>query len=362
MLLFVDSFDNYATPAIAALGKWQTVQDANAILSIAAGQGRNGTNAFKMTGQASIGSNGSYLQSVLVTGSQPSLVVGLAVNVSAFDALNTHGLLRFLDVTTPQVTLSWLPTGQLQVTRGDSGGTVLGTSTGSVISATGSYFYIEIKITFNTLAGTIDVRAAGVPVAGLTGLTGLNTAPSGADGASVIHLGSCKPVSIAAATDTAFVDDFYVLSTTGGVNVNFLGDVRVVCVFPNGAGASTQFTPNGAAANWQCVSETSEDGDTTYVADANIGDKDLYVKQATPVTTGPIYAVQLCSVARKDDSGVRSIANTVLSGATAEDGATQALGTTYAWYLDIMESDPNTAGPWTKTTFDAAQIGVKVAA
>lgn len=354
-LIFCDSFDNYNSPAIAALGKWQTLTDTNSKLSITSGTGRNSTNSLKCTAPSSSG----FLQGV--TSAVSSIIVGFALKVDAFDATIEAPFLAFLDSSTYQLTVSVLSNGQIRFRSGriDTGST-LSTSSASVITATNNYFYLEFQITFNSATGALVLHSNGVNVP-LSASSGLNTAPSGNNFFQTFQIGGCMP-SISYSTATTYeYDDLYMLTTTGGTNTSFLGDVRIACVFPNGAGSSTQFTPNGAATNWQCVNETSEDGDTTYVSSATAGQKDLYTKQATPATTGPIFGVQFCSVARKDDAGARSIANTWLSGATAQDGATKALNQTYGWFLDMTESDPATGVAWTKTGFDAAQQGAKVA-
>ncbi len=361
-LLFMDSFDNYATPAIAALGKWQTYfQTGASAITVSSGGGRNGTNALLVTGTIS---GVTALQNVLGT-PIPRVVIGVAIKVTTFEPTHETAFLLFEDGTTNQVVVTFLPNGQIRFYKGTGTGpsagfgALLATSNASVITATGVYFYLEFDITFNTSTGALVLHSNGVNVP-LSASSGLNTAPSGNNQFNTYLLGllagSGNPIS------TYLFDDLYLLSTSGGQNTTFLGDVRVVCVFPNGAGASTQFTPNGAATNWQCVNEVSEDAGTTFVSDSNVGDEDAYTKQSIPVNTGQIFGIQLCSVAQKDSASGRSLANLTISGAATTPGATHALSQSYAWYLDIQEQDPNASSPWTFTTFQAAQIGVKVAA
>ena len=63
-----------------------------------------------------------------------------------------------------------------------------------------------------------------------------------------------------------------------------------------------------------------------------------------PMTTAgkdpPAILVQLATVARKDDAGSGSLRAMPESGATAANGATRALGTSYALYDDRFEVDP----------------------
>lgn len=355
-LLFVDSFDNYNSMTIAELGKWQTyVQGTNMVMSIAAGFGRNGGAALKIP---VVTSTDTYLQRVLPGGALARVVMGFAVNVTVFEPTVEIPLFQFVDINTGQVCVTLLPNGQMRFRSGTLGGAILSTSTGSVIDATNVYFYLEFDITFNGATGALVLHKNGVNVP-LSASSGLNTAPSGNNSFNTYRVGTASGGALFA-TSTIYIDDHYYLSTSGGVETGFLGDSKAVVFFPNGAGSSTQFTPNGAGTNWECVNQTSEDGDTTYVSDATPGDKDLYTLQDSPANTGTIFGIQLCSVWRKDDAGSRTAANTIKSGTTTLDGATIAISETYAWGLDIVEQDPNTSSAWTKTTLDALEAGVKV--
>jgi hypothetical protein len=71
-------------------------------------------------------------------------------------------------------------------------------------------------------------------------------------------------------------------------------------------------------------------------------------------------AVQVATVARKDDAGSRSLRAVLKSGATTANDAT--LGTLYAVYDDRFEVDPATGTAWTKAAVDARQAGVEVVA
>ena len=73
-------------------------------------------------------------------------------------------------------------------------------------------------------------------------------------------------------------------------------------------------------------------------------------------------AVQLATVARKDDAGSRSLRAVLKSGATTANGATRVLGTSYALYDDRFEVDPATGAAWTKVGVDALEAGVEVVA
>ena len=73
-------------------------------------------------------------------------------------------------------------------------------------------------------------------------------------------------------------------------------------------------------------------------------------------------AVQLATVARKDDAGSRSLRAVLKSGATTANGATRVLGTSYAVYDDRFDVAPATGAAWTKAGVDGLQAGVEIVA
>ena len=123
------------------------------------------------------------------------------------------------------------------------------------------------------------------------------------------------------------------------------------------------FTPSAGSVHYSLVAEApDDDGDASYVESGTVGHKDLYGYQDLTGTPAAIMAVQLATVARKDDAGSRSLRAVLKSGATTANGATRVLGTSYALYDDRFEVDPATGAAWTKAGVDALQAGVEVVA
>ena len=150
----------------------------------------------------------------------------------------------------------------------------------------------------------------------------------------------------------------YVCDTGGGRNDDFLGDVKVVTLRPNADTAQADFTPSAGSAHYSLVAEApDDDGDASYVESGTVGHKDLYGYQDLTGTPAAIMAVQVATVARKDDAGSRSLRAVLKSGATTANGATRVLGTSYALYDDRFEVDPATEAAWTKAGVDALQAG-----
>lgn len=341
-LRMVDSFDHYATADIT--GKWTARTGTNNAIS--ASNGRRSTSSWRTTSLATA----QHLTKTL--DAQATWVIGFSYTISLLGAVIE--ICSFLDAGSKQVELRLLADGTLRVTRN---GTTLATGTAAL--SAGTTYYIEFKVTIND-SGSYEVRVDGSNTnhPNSTGDT-QNTANATAN---QVRIGD----ALAPGTNTPNIDfdDLYICDGTGGVNDDFLGDVRVDAYFPIGNGNSSQLTGSdgNSTDNYLLVDDASQDGDSTYVQSSTATNKDTYDVTGMSHTPTDIYGLQVNMFAKKDDSGARSIASVIRSGGSDNDGTTQALGTTYVDYMQISQTDPNTAAAWTKANFAAAEFGVKVAA
>ncbi len=207
--------------------------------------------------------------------------------------------------------------------------------------------YIEVYGLIANTGGAVIVR---VNEAVVLSLVSADTSSNNSSGVDQISFGN---------NASTLVDDFYICDTGGAALNNFLGNTRVPAQVPNGAGASTQWTPTGSAsANWQLASNPYMD-DSSYVSCATPGDIDLYA--LSPVANSPlIQAVQSIIVARQDDSGQRQIKSIIQSGTAQATGAVVNTNAGYAAHTDIFVSDPNTGGSWTYPAVNALQVGAEL--
>ena len=332
----LDSFDAYLTADI--LLRWSSILGSG--IAISSGNGRNGTSSLRETQQA---------QGVVRTlDAQATWVMGFGYRTTSLTSGGGYVVLAaLLDAGSVQCDLRLMTDGTLQVTRN---GTQLGRTTNAIL--TSSFYYIEWKILINGSTGTVDIRVNG---SSWLSLTGQNTQATANATANQIQLGGGGNSTNAF---TADFDDLYICDGTGAANNTFLGDCRVQATLPNGAGHSTQFTATGAASNWQCVDQSAEDGDTTYVSSATAGQIDCYTFGSVTPTSGTVPFIQTMIVARKDDAGTRTIADVISNGTTNSIGTNVNIGTTYAQYLTIHETDPIAAGAWTITNVNGRQYGI----
>lgn len=334
VLLFVDSFDHYVT-ALAPL-KWTSA----AGVSIGA-FGRHGTNGARLGNEVALLNRG-------IAGLPGTAIVGVHIKPAGLGLAADQGFLAFYLDATSQIDVRINPTtGVLFVTRG---GTNIGTTT--YTASIGVGFYTELKVVFATTAvGSVVVKVNGTTVLTLTSV--ITAATSAWTNQATIR---------GLRNGGADFDDFYLCDATGSAPTNdFLGDVRVQALLPNGNGNSSVLVGSDANSidNYLLVDEAAPDT-ADYVESATIGDKDTYAFGNLTPTAGPVFGVQVLPYAAKTDAGARSIVSVARLAATEVDSAAKTLSTTYTYLSDIREAKPG-GGVWTIADVNAAEFGVKIA-
>lgn len=229
------------------------------------------------------------------------------------------------------------------------GGTNIATSVAGLIGIN-NWYYMEYKISIDDVAGQVIVRLDGQTIVNFTGDTKNGGTANTVDTVELNASGS----------DSAeFIDDFYICNDTGTAPYNdFLGDVRVQTLVPDGAGSSTQFTPS-AGANYTTVDELPYSA-TDYVSSTTVGNRDTY--SVTDLTGSPtIYGIQNNVIAKKTDAGLISIKPAIKSGASVYYGGTTVLNASDKTITDTRSIDPNTSTGWTASGVNALESGFEVA-
>ena len=161
-------------------------------------------------------------------------------------------------------------------------------------------------------------------------------------------------------TKTVWFDSLVLCDGTGSRNNALLGHKQVQWLFADGAGATTDFSVTGAAANWN-VSETNEpDPSTIYVSSNSVGATDTYTYTDVPLITGTVIdAVQGSLLAKEDAAGSRTVDVVVRQGGTDfPSGNPLGVPTTdFGYLLFPMEDNPATSAQWTLSDVNADQFG-----
>lgn len=338
MLLFVDSFDHYATADI--LKKWNNSATAS-FYNIQSGGGRNSTQSFRISNSVLNPGIGKSVPSKPAT-----LIVGFALQFSVGFSTNTD-LLIFREGATTQVGVRITPSGTLIVHRNS---TTLATSTLALNASV--YNFLELKATINGSTGSYELRVNGATILSATNVNTLATSNAWVD---AVWLG---PINAGQGGGNIDFDDFYICDTTGSNNNDFLGDVRIECLQPSAAGTTTQFTPS-TGANYTDVDEAIANT-TDYVTSSADNQIDTYAFGDLSESAGTIKAVQVSAYAQKTDVGSRSIALIDRTNGTNHVGSDHALSTSYAIISDVLETDSGNGGvAWTIASVNGAEFGIK---
>jgi hypothetical protein len=344
MLLFLDSYDHYSTPAL--FEKWTqagldagTADGAGGNAYAIAAVGRNGTNGFRIrAGTSGQRQSGPHL-TVAATGATAIWQFGFKSAI-AFNVL-LIGTTPGSDADLGGIRLS----GTWQVWfRINANGTVscyrdstlLGTTT--IALQQNVYALLEFKVLLHSSTGTVTIRINGAEA---LALTGQNTQ----GGASAAWDEFVTPSVEGVALAEWYWDDTIIMDGAGTAYNDLLGDNRVLACFVNGEGAHTDGTPSSGADRALMVDEVSADGDTTYNTKATTNQRDSFTIAGWP-SAGLIGAIQLVGQARKDDEGSAEIALGVRVDGVDHDGTAQGLSTDYAMKRQIFEEDPENAAPW----------------
>lgn len=129
-----------------------------------------------------------------------------------------------------------------------------------------------------------------------------------------------------------------------------VGQIEAVALTAGTGGNSIASTATGTAATW---------GHSTLQGGANIPGPSAFKVQRPPPNTTIISAVQLTARAYKSDAGTCVIQNSLIGPLGGVlDGITHNVATNPGYYLDIIESDPDTSNPITPSTIVNGQIKI----
>jgi hypothetical protein len=248
-------------------------------------------------------------------------------------------------------------TGLIEANRSTS--TILGTTSSGIIA--GTWAFIEIKWTIHNTTGTIDIKIDGTNVLSLSGIDTQNGGTAAWD--NIWLMGQNASV------DNHY-DNFYVLDdlssgVTGAPNNDFLGEVFIEAIFPDGNGSSSQLTGQDADStnNYLNVDDNpGPDDDSTYNGSATASDEDDYTMGAlSAITVDDIRAIQVSNVCRTE-SGNRDMRNIIRHSAVTYYGTARTMGTTFAGETDIAEGANPFAGStqWTIANVNAIGAGFEV--
>jgi hypothetical protein len=343
-LLWCDGWDHYGVIGNLTEGAWAEIIGGFTLSTV---NPRTGT--YAMRGPSS----SSSLRRVL-GGAKTTVGIG-----AAFYFANLPPVARIVRIfdfrdanNVVQVSIGLDTTGTISAYRGTvNGGTLLGVTASPSVSAE-TYQHIEAMVFFSQTVGTVEVRVNGVTV---LSLTGLDTVASALVEASQISVAGCTG-SNGVTTD---VDDIFCYDDTGSFNNTFLGDRRVLTLFPDADTVQADWTPVGSGTGFGAIDEANPDGDTTYISAGVPGSPtptSEFGMENLPAGVSAISGVVLVNMSRKTEAGAANVQMSVISGASETAGTDQPMTEIYTYRQDVFEIDPDSAAPFTTAEVDALLI------
>lgn len=344
MLLWVDGFDAYGTTLGSPPAPTNVLARKYSVVTL---ESSFDVEAGRFDGYClEFGSAQQYLTSPLVT-INATMVVGVAIKYASWPANGT--LVAFLDEATLGMNIRVTASGEIAVYRGS---TLLATTSGSGLTL-GGWYYVEFRVVCSA-TGSYELRINGVDK---LSNSSVNTKAGTHDYHTAFQLGE----TVVGITQTHQIDDVYCLDGSGSVNNNFLGNRKVVTIFPDGDVVGyTDFTPSSGTDHYALVDENPVNDDTDYVASSTPNHTDLW-DYAAISDLGAIAGLQINTQARETDAQNFTLKTPIKSSTTLDVNAGEVIGSaTYKNLRRISETDPYTTAAWIISGVNAAQFGIRV--
>jgi len=225
--------------------------------------------------------------------------------------------------------------------------------------AYGAWHHFEVSVTTDPSSGAYEIRHNEVNV---LSDTGVNLADSGSAQSDVWAMRFSSNVGA-----QLYLDDFYLIDTTGSTNNTFRGDTLVEGILPNANGATNAWTQNGSGDNYTSVDDpaTSAPDDSgtggTCGSDTN-GQKDLYAYEDLTQIQGNIHFIQVGTQLGMAATGSRTVKSKYRDPDTTEaDGDTHTVDSTqFDEFTEIMDENPAASAAWDVADINNGQFGVEV--
>jgi general secretion pathway protein G len=135
----------------------------------------------------------------------------------------------------------------------------------------------------------------------------------------------------------------------------------ILTLYPNGVGSvGEQLDNTGCSSNWQCVDESSPDGNSSFVQrETGSYEYDIYSLQDPGISSGTIDSLKVFCMGYGTHSS-SEILGRVRTGGTSYNGTATSMGNTatYTFFAWTWINNPQTATAWTWANINALEAGV----
>src|SRR3990167_177041 len=271
-----------------------------------------------------------------------SIILGTAIKIASAPTDNKE-ILRIISGTGAIQLRLWLDLlGRLHA--GPSTASSVGNSDAIALRAT-TWEFMEIRYYLHDTLGIIQVKVNGDLILNLENVDTKGDASADIAGVQLIVHG----------TRYATFDDVY----CDYDSLVWVGEGRISEFYMNADTVDKDFTPSVGTDNFATLDEVIANI-TDYNSSSTPGALDLFTHQAMAFDPVNIFSVQISMLAAKDEAGTRVMRSKLVTGATTQDGPDRFLAQSFAFLRDIYETNPDTALPWTRITFNNAKVGYEL--
>lgn len=234
------------------------------------------------------------------------------------------------------------PNGAIMIANGSK---VLISSTIAPVISTNSWNHIES--TYNGTTGAMEVRLNGITI-----LTGTSSTTG--------TIAFCHPMRRNGSQIGASVGvkDLVIWDSSGTRNNTFAGSVVVRRKAPQTDVTLGGWVPSTGSTGVPLLAKTAPN-DTTYLsADDTPPAAMRYTLENLPDEVTSVRGIVTVVRARKIDGGDANLQTSLISGGDVDPGADRPITTTFTYWYDISETDPDTGNAWTPASFDAAEAEI----
>jgi hypothetical protein len=347
-LLFLDSCDLYATREQIAR-RWEPNGTSSSFLNVSATAGRWGGRAIQLVSSGT----GRIIRPIPP---RQTVILAFAARFTRDGSPVNQAFITLYDPTWTQIVIAIdFVEGRYRCYRGWFDVEITQSAVDFAAVAKEQYHWFELKVTIDATSGVVELRRNGVVLLTFAG----NTKGAPTDDITRVQLRSMNQNS--SNRIDVWLDDIVIADDLGGQNDDFLGDLRISTLVPTADTAQKAWTPSSGSDNFSRINEIPPDDDTSWVASATPGDRDLYTMAPLGMTPLAIKGLQQTAVARKDDAGERALSLVLKSGTEVAVASPAVLGSSYAFIEAIHEQDPATGEAWNPAAVDAVQAGMEVA-
>ena len=156
-------------------------------------------------------------------------------------------------------------------------------------------------------------------------------------------------------TEVQYYNDVWGNTISGGGST---GGTGVETLRPNGEGDSDDFSSNGCSNNWQCVDETTNDGNSSYVirTSSSYG-RDSYETENYSSGTGVIDSLIIYISCNETNPSGRA-STLIRTNGSNFYGSSQNPSSSYSEFSTVYTTNPSSSSAWTWTEINNIEIGV----